>query len=423
MNVLPTSASLMLTENCNLACTYCFEKHNKSVMPDEVIKKSLDFLFNNAKKQSQNEVSIILFGGEPLLNPHGVHTALEYGLYLSQTNNIHLTASLITNATVMSDEIFYILRTYRDLVNLNVQLSVDGIPEVHDKYRLTKNGNPSFHMVQKNIVKFKELYDFNDNDKRLSIHGCIAKETMPYLSDNYLFFRDVLGFKRIWFLAICEEDWDDNDVAEYDKQCKIIYNRCLKDIEESNDKIAEADNYAPFSRYNALGCERSIPCGAGRGFASISTNGDIYPCHQIYFHDECKDTMLGNVKDGILDEDRRRIFLRYEESDMGCGDCPNSSCYRCLAANWIKNGSILSQIKGMYCKISSVEYKYQLMLKKYMEQCEQKSTDSNNAMECLCNSRQCSTPCDDTCDIVRNNDFCNSGNNPDNINCLCDVRM
>lgn len=27
------------------------------------------------------------------------------------------------------------------------------------------------------------------------------------------------------------------------------------------------------------------------------------------------------------------------------------------------------------------------------------------------------------CDIVKNNNFCNSGNNPDNINCLCDTRM
>lgn len=421
MSILPTSASLMLTENCNLACTYCFERHNASVMSDGIIKKSLDFLFNNAKKQNLSEVSIILFGGEPLLNPHGIHTALEYGLYLSQTLHIKLTTSLITNATVMTDEIFYTLRTYRDLVNLNVQLSVDGVPEVQNKYRLTKNGNPSFDMVQKNITRFKELYDYNIDDARLSVHGCVTKETMPYLSDSYLFFRGVLGFKRIWFLAICEEDWNDTDIKEYDRQCKIIYKHCIKDIQNAVNKTIEADNYAPFSRYNTLGCKRNLPCGAGRSFVSISTNGDIYPCHQIYFHDEYKDTRLGNVIDGTLDEDRRKIFLRYEEPDMGCGDCPNSSCYRCLAANWIKNGSILSQIKGMYCKMSGVEHKYQSMLKDYMEQFNGSNTQDKIA-ECLCHSRQCSVPQSDLCDIVRNNDFCNSGNNPDNINCLCDVR-
>ena len=180
--ILPTNASLMLTENCNLACKYCFEKHNTKIMTNEIIRKSLNYLFNNSLNSNKNSVNITLFGGEPLLNIQGVKEALEYGFFLSQINNIPISYSLITNATIMNDEVYKILRTYRDVVNLNIQLSIDGIPDVHNKYRITKTGKPSFPLIEKNIDYFKKIYDYNINDGRLSVHGCITKETLKNIT-------------------------------------------------------------------------------------------------------------------------------------------------------------------------------------------------------------------------------------------------
>ena len=57
--ILPTNASLMLTENCNLACKYCFEKHNTKIMTNEIIRKSLNYLFNNSLNSNKNSVNII----------------------------------------------------------------------------------------------------------------------------------------------------------------------------------------------------------------------------------------------------------------------------------------------------------------------------------------------------------------------------
>ena len=125
-------------------------------------------------------------------------------------------------------------------------------------------------MIEKNIDYFKKIYDYNINDGRLSVHGCITKETLKNVADSYLFFRDILNFKRIWFLAISEEEWSKEDAVEYDKQCDIIFHRYIKDINNSSNKEVEADNYAPFNRYNILNCERNIPCGAGRNFISIT---------------------------------------------------------------------------------------------------------------------------------------------------------
>ena len=48
-------------------------------------------------------------------------------------------------------------------------------------------------MIEKNIDYFKKIYDYNINDGRLSVHGCITKETLKNVADSYLFFRDILN--------------------------------------------------------------------------------------------------------------------------------------------------------------------------------------------------------------------------------------
>lgn len=420
MRQLPTAASLLLTENCNLRCTYCFEKHNKTKMSKEVGRKAIDWLSDNAVKTGLDEFSVLLFGGEPLLNIDTIEEVLEYGVKVADEKGLRFTASMVTNATVMNDHIYSVLRKYRDMVNLGIQLSVDGIPEVQDRYRLTVAGKGSWHMVEKNLPRFKELYDNNPDDNRLSIHGCINKETMPFLYENYNFFRKELGFKRIWFLPIAEEKWDASDVKLYQENSQKIFNDCVADLLQSMD-YQEALNYAPFDKFaNGLECRPDAPCGAGRSFVTITATGEIYPCHQIYFNDPEKDTLIGNVMgDGELDEDRRRIFLEYEEEDIGCQDCPNTQCYRCLATNYVNNGGILSQIRGLYCALSGIDRYFQGKMLEVVRKLRLASQGDDEVQDCLCNSRSATSV--NGCDIVNNKDLCQSGNNPKAPGCLCDV--
>lgn len=419
MYELPTSASLLLTEDCNLACTYCFEKHNKNKMSNKVAEKSIDWLSDNAIKSQLDGFSVLLFGGEPLLNIDTIERTLEYGVQIAARKRLNFTASMVTNATVMNDRIYSVLEKYRDKVNLNIQLSVDGIPEVQDRYRITKAGNGSFDMVKKNIPIFQKLYGNTPDDRRLSIHGCVNKETLPDLYKSYSFFRKELNFKQIWFLPIAEENWDENDVKIYREENQKIYDDYIAELEESKD-ISDSRNYAPFSRYECLAQRSPVPCGAGRNFVTITASGELYPCHQIYFNDPQKDTCIGSIF-GDIDEDKRRIFTDYDESDIGCGNCENTQCYRCLAANWVHNGNLFSQIRGVYCQFSSVDFYFQNLLKKAVEDMGlQRSHACNcNTADCLCNCREGATT--DGCDVVFDQNNCRSGNNPDNPGCLCDA--
>lgn len=412
----PSSASILVTEDCNLRCKYCFEHHNKNYMNAKTAKDALLFLAKGAVANGQDRFHAMIFGGEPLLNIDVVEIIFKYGLEIAEDFGIRFTANIITNATVMNDHIYEILREYRDKVNLNIQLSVDGVPEVQDEYRVTATGKGSWSLVEKNIPKFQAIYDNDPEDARLSIHGCINHKTISKLYENYKFFKYSLHFKQIWFLAVAEEDWAEEDVAVYDVECRKIYNDICYELDVTKN-IKEADFYSPFDRWRHCGKPFALPCAAGRDYITITACGDIYPCHQIYFNDPEKTTKIGNIYDGV-DDDKRRMFLEYKPTDLyGCKDCKNTNCYRCLAANWMTNGSVFGSITGIRCKMSAVENKYQQLLKDKVETMHLEKDIKQLQEQCLCNMREGSKP------IMHEQQHCQSGNNPDNPSCLCDVRL
>lgn len=390
--ILPTGGSFLAAEDCNLACEYCFINTagtfctNKR-MSKEVAKKGLDYLCRNANIMKVDSFSVMLFGGEPMLNPDVIEFIFKYGLELANKHGKRFDASIITNGTIMNDRLKDIFMKYKHQVNLSCQISIDGKKESQDLYRVNKNGMGSFDMIEKNLPIFKEI--FEDRYGSLSVHGCINKKTMPKLYENYKFLHDDWGFTKIWFMPIHDEAWDEDDVREYEKQLGLIYDNIINaiDVEKS---IAEIDNYAPLDR-----CFKtefpSHPCSAGRTFISINVDGDIYPCHQFYFNDLQHTTKLGNVNDGI-DDMKRKVFLDYSQKDL-CTSCDCINCYRCIAENFYINGSMVSQIKGVRCELSKLERDFQKRLKKELA-----------AMGLF---------------DEKNNSYA-KGNNPNNPDCLCD---
>lgn len=397
MSVRPTAATLLLSENCNLKCEYCFEQHKPFAMTKEVARKSIDFLSDGAIINKTGNFSITLFGGEPMLEPDIMEELFRYGYEVALKKKLNFSASIITNATLLDEKRYNIIKEWKDKVNLEIQLSVDGKAETQNTYRITKDGKPSFHLVEKNVPRFKEL--FKDAPRRLSVHGVISKKTLDKLYENYLFFHQEWGMQRIWFIPVIEEEWTEDDVKIYDEQMSKITDYILSIVKRDNS-IEEIYNYAPLDR-----CLRqsrgfpSAPCGAGKNFVTITAKGYIYPCHQIYFNDKNNETYIGSIFTGIY-EPNRKLFLDYDSSDLTCPkDCDHYYCYRCIAVNWIKTGSILIQPEGLYCKMQKVDQKYQKKIEKELIKMGLLNQNKNNYQY----------------------DY-RPGNNPDNPDCLCDCR-
>ncbi len=413
--MLPTSASFLITENCNLACKYCFEKHNDKIMSKEVAQKALEFLSDNALVEQHNDFHAMLFGGEPLLNIDLIDFIFHTGEEIAQRKGLKFTTSIITNGTIMSDEIKSVLSWHKNSSHLTLQLSIDGNKESQDLYRITKTGQGSFDLVQKNIKDFQEI--FRDDLYKLCFHACVNKQTIDKMYENYTFFKQTWGAKNIWFLPVMEEKWDAEDVAVYDQQNQLIFDDIVSELKETRN-LNLIKQYAPMDRcMNHEFADK--PCGAGGNFVTVTAEGELYPCHQIYFNDPEKTTKIGDVFSG-LDEEKRRPYVEYTRHDLQCNhECKNNNCYRCIAVNFVKNHDIFKQITGAYCDLMSVDKKYQDKLEAEIKELGL-IRQEDRCQDCLCNSREC-YDANTSCDVVKRQSVCESGNNPYNPNCLCDA--
>lgn len=133
-------AWFVLTYSCNFACPYCYEK---GVEGSPIISKAMvDKVFSS----NSNIEYIGFFGGEPLLNNN-----MEIIKYIiSKAPNAKY--STITNGYNLIDYI----EILKSIEVLNIQVTLDGSRELHNKTRGLRNGAPTYDRIIDGIKKCVE---------------------------------------------------------------------------------------------------------------------------------------------------------------------------------------------------------------------------------------------------------------------------
>ena len=141
------SLTLMMSESCNFACSYCNQGLNKN--HTKLSKETVVNVCNYIESQKTlKSVHISWYGGEPLLS---FDLIKEYSYLLQQTvkqNQLKYEANIITNG--------YFLTSYRakQLVKFGVsiaQVTLDGDKVSHDKIRFSKADQSSYDIIMSNI--------------------------------------------------------------------------------------------------------------------------------------------------------------------------------------------------------------------------------------------------------------------------------
>jgi uncharacterized protein len=127
--------------SCNFNCSYCYqgEYENRSGgLRSEIIDaffRYIDIEFADRRKY------ITLFGGEPLLNGRRQRENVETIIERAAERNIQI--AIVTNG--------YHIPEYLDLLRKapvrEIQVTLDGTREVHDKRRALKNGEGTFDRI------------------------------------------------------------------------------------------------------------------------------------------------------------------------------------------------------------------------------------------------------------------------------------
>ena len=101
-------------------------------------RRALDWLF--AASRDQKDVSITLFGGEPLLNKRVFPFVMEYSQELARKTGKSVHYTMTTNGTLLDERAIEYIKRH----NFGLMVSLDGPPSVQDEQRPTRSGSGSF---------------------------------------------------------------------------------------------------------------------------------------------------------------------------------------------------------------------------------------------------------------------------------------
>jgi uncharacterized protein len=130
---------------CNFACSYCYQdEYTPPHQPLTVVVT--DAFFNYVATEFKDRKKYItIFGGEPLLNSPGQKVIIQN--ILDKANENNLDVAVVTNG--------YYLEEYVDILKSGrireIQITLDGTQNVHDKRRILKDGSGTFNKITNGI--------------------------------------------------------------------------------------------------------------------------------------------------------------------------------------------------------------------------------------------------------------------------------
>jgi uncharacterized protein len=282
--------ALEVTEDCNLACHYCYETQKRIQRPPQYMDDTIGFqsvrwLLENFSNSNVNP-TISFWGGEPLLNFNLIkkivnHCRSEY--------EREFFFSIVTNGTLLSSKIL----NYLHSEHFHIILSLDGPEQVHNRNRCFSNGGGSFRLIKPAIQPL--ISNFPDTLALFTV----CPNTVNEMADSCSFLIE-LGFKRISFSFSFTSEWNMQTEQEYLNQLDEV-------IDLWREAIAKDDHVAILPIENILRYflkNKPIKCSAANRMVSIDTNGNIYPCHRFCgFYDIRKSYVIGNILNGGIREE------------------------------------------------------------------------------------------------------------------------
>ncbi len=149
-----------LASRCNIACTYCYWFRDSEVYakPATLTVEAEDAfckrLTEHIEAHNLPEFVIIYHGGEPLLFPKYRFIAFQKKLQeITEKTGCVIDCGVATNAILVDEEWAEILKTY----NINVSVSIDGPPEIHDKTRIDFKGKGTHAQTLKGIANLRAV--------------------------------------------------------------------------------------------------------------------------------------------------------------------------------------------------------------------------------------------------------------------------
>ena len=297
-----------VTNQCNLACTYCYEYGEDKIvdtdngqqpkfMTEETARESVEFALRESRESKHAHITF--FGGETLMNFPVLKSTITYARRRAAEVGKDIDFSLTTNATLLRPDVIEFLASEQ----VGVTISIDGPEEFQNKFRVFHNGKGSYDTAAPKIKALLERH----RSRPIGARVTLTRQTLD-VRRIYQHLTDELGFWEVGFAPVTTAPGRDYAIADGGFDHLLDQFRSL-----AADYLAASleNRHHGFSNVRETlqeihqGHAKAYPCGAGIGLMGVSTDGRVALCHRFAGSD---DHGFGTVRDGVSWE-KQQAFL------------------------------------------------------------------------------------------------------------------
>lgn len=323
------------TLECNFRCPYCYERgRNYNTMSEKTIDSTIKYINDNSKKKEH--LSIAWYGGEPLL---AVNIIEKITRNIENKKDLGYQAVLITNGYLLTKDIALKLKQLN--VN-NVQITIDGPPEIHNKRRKLPNGGDTFSVIFDNIKQVCDILAIRirvNVDKR-NINT--VDEILQYIKEFDLLNKVGLYLAPVDNInGTCNSSTCFNSF-EFSEEEISFYQRSLK----KGIMLANIPRYSP-----------GICCAVSKDNVIIDPLGDIYKCWNEIGDINAK---IGDINSGVSFKINYTKWLNYNFGGNECSKCKILPvCLGGCPFRYINNGERMCHpLKFKFAELVNLIYQY-----------------------------------------------------------------
>jgi len=294
VTILPTYA-------CNLRCVYCFQsglEQSSAKISSKVIIQIIDWIGERLDSIRPQQLSLTFFGGEPLLHRKDIIAMSTLITNEANRRGIYTSINLITNGTLLDQDF---VNTMAPVGLKGAKVTIDGMPEFHDRLRCGDKGEGTFRAIVDNMLKNKDKLNFTVGSNYNSENVKSLPDLYDYLLDNGLVdsiaqvnFKPIFkGGKR----SLC-------DTCTYSEIDPETHLRLIDEVEKRGLKTAD---------WVSLG-----PCDFHRQYSyTIDPLGKIYKCEGLAGIEKA---VIGTLDTPDIEEKAAAWMKKFDLFGQ-CGDC------------------------------------------------------------------------------------------------------
>ncbi|WP_086314118.1 hypothetical protein A5821_001694 [Enterococcus sp. 7F3_DIV0205] len=324
----PVSIMLELTNYCPLDCLHCYlgKKKNQHMGKNDLIK-ILESITSLGVQYIQ------LTGGEVLTYPH-----LEYAIDYLVSN--HVQVNISTSGIIVNDNIIETVSKIKNTGGI-IRVSLDGLPEYHNKIRQNKKSFQNATEFLKRIMTKKIPCE---------VATCIIDQNKEDIFELVKFTKELGVHKHAFELVYLQGNAQNNNIES---------NYRYRDFEILLEELSEEYDDKKFSISKAEECHEATNCGAGYKTYKISYDMKVTPCITMNYE-------LGDLTESTFSEIISKHYESFQNLQapckMVCGDCELvKHCEMCMSkalqykdsvknCSWFKSQNVLVDKEQTYVK-------------------------------------------------------------------------